>query len=102
MDVFLRIDINIAAMVMLGIVSVIAFRRLDRKDPLNQAFLITSVIILLQLFFETTTCILNGRPEPWTGGVSTVLHMGLFGAAPMLTYFWYLMVSRWIVPEEKI
>lgn len=102
MDVFLRIDINIAAMVMLGIVSVIAFGRLDRKDQLNQAFLITSMIILLQLFFETATCILNGRPEQWAGGVSAVLHLGLFGAAPMLTYFWFLMVSRWIVPEERI
>ena len=28
--------------------------------------------------------------------------LGLYAAAPMLTYFWYLMLSHWVVPEEKI
>ena len=102
MDIFLRIDINLAAMVMLASVSLIACKKLDMKDQLSRVFLITCNIILLQLFFETATCIINKRPEPWAGALSTFLHLCLFAAAPMLTYFWYRMLSIWVVPEEKI
>ena len=89
-------------MVMLAIVSLIACKKLDRKDQLSRVFLITCNIILLQLFFETATCIINKRPEPWAGTLSTILHLCLFATAPMLTYFWYRMLSTWVVPEEKI
>lgn len=102
MDIFLRIDINLAAMVLLGSVCFIGSRRLDLSEQLNKVFLITSVIITLELFFESATCVLNHRPEPWAAPVSTVLHLCLFAAAPMLTYFWYLMLCHWIFPEEKI
>lgn len=102
MNVFLRIDINLAAMIMLSIVCLISSRRLDMKDQLNKVFLISSVTIVLELFFETATCILNSRPMPWIVPVSTFLHLCLFSGAPMLTYFWYRMISHWVVPEEKI
>lgn len=102
MGVFLRIDINLAAMIMLGIVCLIACKRLDMKDQLNKVFLISSILIILELLFESATCILNARPEPWAIPVSTILHICLFGAAPMLTYFWYLMLCHWIFPTEKI
>lgn len=65
MDVFLRVDINIMAMVLLGVVSINAYRRLDRQDLLNKVFLIVSLIIIIELFFETATCIINKRPEQW-------------------------------------
>jgi len=62
MDAFLRIDINLAAMVMLAIVSLIACKKLDRKDQLSRVFLITCYIIILQLFFESATCIITKKP----------------------------------------
>jgi diguanylate cyclase (GGDEF) domain len=102
MDVFLRIDINLAALVMLGIVCTIAFRRLDLNDQLNRVFLITGIVIILELSFETITCILNHRTESWVAPVSTALHMCLFTVAPMLTYFWYLLISHWVLSDEKI
>jgi diguanylate cyclase (GGDEF)-like protein len=102
MDAFLRIDVNLAAMVLLGIVCLIAWRRLDLSDQLNKVFMISSVIIILELFFESATCVLNRRPESWAAPVSTLMHLFLFGAAPILTYFWYRMLSHWIFPDEKI
>ncbi len=102
MDVFLRIDMNLAAMLLLGIVCLIARRRLDLSDQLNKVFMISSVIIILELFFESATCVLNRRPEPWAAPVSTIMHLCLFAAAPMLTYFWHRMLSHWIFPDEKI
>ncbi|MEL7657442.1 MAG: GGDEF domain-containing protein, partial [Bacillota bacterium] len=102
MSVYLRVDINIVAMVLLGVVILIASKRLDLKDQLNRVFLITGLIVILELFFETSTCILNRRPEFWAAPVSMVLHFFLFAAAPFLTYFWYLMICNWILPEEHI
>jgi diguanylate cyclase (GGDEF)-like protein len=102
MDVYLRIDLNLAAMMMLGIVCLIAWSRLDLKDPLNKVFLISGFIVILEIFFETATCILNRSPEPWAGPVSLFLHICLFGTAPVLTYYWYRMISLWIVPEDKV
>jgi diguanylate cyclase (GGDEF)-like protein len=102
MDVFLRIDINLAAMVMLGAVCLIAYRRLDLSDHLNKVYLLTSCIIILEMFFESATCVLNRRTEPWVYPASNLLHILLFSAGPMLTYFWYRMLCTWISSEEKI
>ena len=102
MDTFLRIDINLVAVILLGVVILIAFRRLDENDQLNRVFLISCVIVILELIFESATCILNRRPEPWAAPVSTVLHICLFGTGPILTYFWYRMICYWIIPTEKI
>lgn len=102
MDVFLRVDINFAAMILLGIVCTTAYRRLDLSDPLNRVFLITSLVVILELFFEAATCFLNRRPESWAGPVSTVMHLWLYSTAPILTYLWYLTIRRWIFPEERM
>lgn len=102
MNVFLRIDINIAAMVLLGVVYLIAYDRLDRQDILNKKFLSTSRIILLEILFETLTCIINRRPELWLIPISVMMHIGVFVTAPILTYFWYIFIYSWIVPNTAI
>lgn len=100
MDVFLRIDINIMAMVLLGLVSFNAHKRLDRQDLLNKVFLIVSLIIIAQLFFETATCIINKRPEQWLISISVFLHICLFAIAPILTYYWYFFIKNLVVSDE--
>ncbi|MBN7771809.1 GGDEF domain-containing protein [Clostridium aminobutyricum] len=102
MNVFLRIDINIAAMILLTVVLLIAYNHLDRTDRLNRAFLITSFVIILELFFESATCVLNGRPEPWCNPLSNLLHVCLFSAGPLLTYFLYSFICRCVVPNAYI
>ncbi|MGB8450785.1 MAG: GGDEF domain-containing protein [Anaerocolumna sp.] len=98
----MRIDINIAAMVLLGVVYLIACGRLDRQDILNKKFLSTSRIILLGILFETLTCIINRRPELWLIPVSVLMHIGVFVTAPILTYFWYIFIYSWIIPNTVI
>lgn len=102
MDVILRTDINIVAVIMLGTVCLIACRRLDMKDRLNKVFLGTSGIIILEMTFETATCFLNRQSEAWIHPVSVMLHMMLFITGPILAYFWYRMLGIWISPEEKL
>lgn len=105
MSLFLRIDINIAAMILLSSVLLIAFKNLE-KDKLNKTFLITSSIILFELFFETMTCVINGQPVQWLIPVSIFMHICLFAASPVLTYFWYTFIRDWLdlttnKPAEK-
>lgn len=102
METFLRIDINIAALIMLGTVCSVAFKRLDRQDPMNRMFLYTSVAVLFELFFEAATCVINGRPERWLIPITNALHICLFATGPLLTYFWYSFLRRWVAPEDRL
>jgi len=100
MNLFLRIDLNLAAMVLLGAVCLIAYRRLDRRDRLNQMFLGTSFIILLEILLETTFCLINGKAifQP----ISLALHLGLFMTAPILTYCWHFFLRSWVAGERPV
>ncbi|MDX9871044.1 MAG: GGDEF domain-containing protein [Clostridia bacterium] len=102
MSVFLRVDINIAAFILLSVVLVIAYQQLDRQDLWNRRFLSTSLIVLFALFFETMTCIINKRPELWLMPVSVFMHLGLFITGPILTYSWYVLIHSWIIPKLAI
>ena len=78
MDVFFRVDINIAAIILLGLVYITARGSLDRKDTFNRVFFIVSLVMLFELLFETLTCIINRRPELWLIPISYFFHMCLF------------------------
>jgi diguanylate cyclase (GGDEF)-like protein len=93
LDVFLRIDINLIAMLLLGIVWFIANNRLDRQDAINKSFLIVSAIIVVELVLETVTCIINRKPELWLIPVSVICHVFLFITGAVLTYYWFLFVQ---------
>lgn len=102
MNTFLRIDINLAALIMLGIVFSIGYKNLDRRDKLNKKFLTTSLIIILEIFFETSACIINKRPEQISIILSNLIHTCVFFTAPILTYLWFSFIYTWVTPEEKI
>lgn len=96
MEVYLRIDINIVALVLLAAVIFIASNRLDRKDLINKSFMRLSFIIMAELFIETLTCIVNKRPELWLIPITYVLHFCLYTIAPFLTLYAYLLIRDFI------
>jgi diguanylate cyclase (GGDEF)-like protein len=98
MTLFLRIDINIIAIVLLGITLLIARKRLDKQDKLNETFLNICFIIMLEILFETLTCVINTNPNQNLIWISVFLHMCLFATAPFLSYFWYTFIYHWMVP----
>jgi diguanylate cyclase (GGDEF)-like protein len=102
MATFLRIDINLIAMFMLFMVFLIAMKRLDQKDLLNRAYLMTLVIVFVQLGIEALTCIINGRDEIHFVIASNVLHVILYSTAPLLTSFWYLLVRQFVTARKKV
>lgn len=102
MSVFLRVDINIVAMVMLLLVYFLAYHRLEKQDALNKLFFQVSILIIHELFLETLSCIINKRPELWLISVSNLIHICLFTLAPILTSYWYFLIRKIIFPNEEI
>ena len=101
MAIFLRIDINLIAMLMLFMVFLIAIRRLDQKDALNRAYIMTLAVVFFQLGIEAITCILNGRPEIEWRLLSQFFHVILFSVAPLLSAIWYLLVRNFVTSRKK-
>ncbi|MGD9887175.1 MAG: diguanylate cyclase [Bacilli bacterium] len=102
MNSYFRVDVNIVSAFVLALIVFIAFRRLDRKDKLSQAFFTTSVIIIFQLIIEAVTCLINTRTESWVNPLAVILHICLFITAPTLTFYWYIMLRRLINPNDKM
>ena len=93
MATFLRIDINLFATFYLGIVLYLAYQRLDREDAFNRLFFRGCIIIMTMTAFEALTCLMNRNPSPWFRWLSTLMHFFLFGLAPLITYYWYLLAN---------
>ena len=91
MSTYLRIDINLIAMVLLGVVYYLAYIRLDREDAFNRLFFKGCLLILLLTGFEAFTCIFNGNPHPILRFLSTLMHVFLFACPPLMAYYWYLL-----------
>ena len=101
MEVFLRIDINMISIILLGIVFLIAFKRLDKSNILNRVYLMTVVVVMFQLFVEMVTCLINGRTEIWVVPTSLFFHFLLFSSAPILTYTWYILIYNLVYTSEQ-
>lgn len=99
---FLRIDINLIAMMMIFMVFLIAYKRLDQKDLLNRAYLITLVVVFIQNGIEALTCIINGESAIEFVIASNLLHVILFGIAPLLSSLWYILVRQFITSRMKL
>ncbi|MDD2483491.1 MAG: hypothetical protein PHQ50_00470, partial [Eubacteriales bacterium] len=101
MDVFLRIDINLVAMILLMTVLYIATKSLDQQDELNSLFKRVSLVIIIELFIESMTCVLNRMDGEFVAPASYFFHVCLFIVAPILSYNWYRFVCRWIYVRDE-
>lgn len=99
MNVFLQTDINLMAMILLGITYLGARQRLDRQDKLNRTYLAVSWVVILGLLLETATCYFDRVPG-WRMGL-LFLYTALFAVAPVLAHFWLQLVHHWVLPEAQ-
>jgi len=93
MSTYLRIDLNIASIILLGMVFAMAYIRLDHEDGFNRLFFKGCLLILTLTLFEAFTCVVNMQPSPWLRFLSTLMHICLFAIPPLLTYYWYLLAD---------
>lgn len=102
MSTFLRIDINLTAFFILGIIFIMARRRLDSNDPFNNAYLKIVPIILVQLILEAVSCIINKRDGEYYILVSYFIHICLYIVGPILGYRGYVLIRKLIIPNQMI
>ena len=101
MSIFHQVDINFAAAFLLFLVSVVAFYRLDIKDKLSRAYLITALIIILQLMFEALTVILDRNADPLIIQLRVFMSMALFLGGPILSLYWMQLLRKMLIPRAK-
>lgn len=101
MNLVLRIDNNVVAI----IVSVIFLKNisnsLDKKETKNKAFVTILTLNTIQLVVETITCIINRQPYTWLITISTILHVLLYILGPLITYQWYVFANLWINKDAE-
>jgi len=100
MNVFLQTDINLMAIILLGLTCLGARKRLDRQDELNRHYLAVSWVIILGLLLETATCYFDRLPSWRT--LLLILYTALFAMAPILAYLWFQLVRYWVLPKSRL
>ncbi len=101
MSIFHQVDINFAAAFLLFLVSVVAFYRLDIKDKLSRAYLITALIIIFQLIFEALTVIFDRNADPLIIQLRVLMSMALFLGGPILSLYWMQLLRKMLIPRAK-
>lgn len=102
MSTFLRIDINLIAFVMLGIIFILAKNRLEANDSFNYAYLKIVPIILVQLILEASSCIINKIEERYLVYASYLIHICLFITGAALAYRGYILIHKLMIPNQEI
>lgn len=102
MSVFLRIDINLVAFFILGIIFLMAKKRLDSNDPFNQAYLKIVPIILIQLILEAFSCVINKQVGQFYLIISYLIHMFLFTVGGIIGCRGYVLVRKLILPNQSL
>lgn len=102
MATFLRIDLNIITIFLLSIVFLIANRRLDRKDALNRGYLLSIIVVIIQLGTEALTVIINGMEGVYVFWLSNLLHVMLYTGAPLLSVAWFFLVINFLTIRKKM
>lgn len=102
MDLYVRVDINFISILMLSLIFVLAYRRLDRRHLLNQIYLITILVLSFGLFIEAMTVIINHRNTELFRILSNILHVLLFSIAPIVAFAWYLLIRNFTITKDTM
>jgi len=102
MDLALRIDNNIVAIIVSIIFLIYISKRIDKTDPKIRVFFLMFLLNTIELITETLTCIINRQPYIWLIPITEFLHIILFILGPLITYLWFLFAYLWVSGNSKI
>ncbi|GKX68015.1 GGDEF domain-containing protein [Inconstantimicrobium mannanitabidum] len=101
MNLVLRIDNNIIAI----IVSILFLKNisncLDKQETKNRVFVSVFALNAVELVIETFSCIINRQPYMWLMPISTIFHVVLYVLGPIITYAWYVFSRLWIDKDAE-
>jgi diguanylate cyclase (GGDEF)-like protein len=100
-DIFLQIDINILASLLLGFLWLIAIRRQDKNDLLNKIYMYMIALNAAELLLETLTFIVDGMPGNSTKMLAYAANILLFVFGPLIILLWCFFVEYWMFHDTK-
>lgn len=100
MSTFLRIDIDIMAMIVLAGTFALVYKLLD-KNIINKWFLRIAVFVMIELFCEALSCIVNSSHILALRPLAVFLHIVLFINGPFIIYLWCIFVYKWIMFDDS-
>lgn len=99
MTIYYQIDMNIAVALLLTLVSVVGYVRLDRKQTIHKVYLLSSFLMILVLLIEVATVLINGKTGFMIIVLQTALLQMLYIIGPILTMLWFLMIKAMLIPS---
>lgn len=102
MEIFYRNQANATILILLIFVFAVAYKKLDRKDLLNRAFLWTALGVMLGLFSESTTDILDGHSNPFIMFLNASFSVLLFIVAPFMAFNFFFFIYHIVFPGKHV
>jgi diguanylate cyclase (GGDEF)-like protein len=96
MNLALRIDNNVVAIIASIIFIINISKRLDKRDKSNLVFRMMIFLNTIVLIVETLSCITNKQPYSWLLPISYILNMMLFILGPIIISMWCLFAYLWV------
>ncbi|MBN2838105.1 MAG: diguanylate cyclase [Fusobacteriaceae bacterium] len=101
MDEILKININIVAIIMLGVIHYFAYKTLDITEKVNKAFITLSALTIFELLLESVGCFINGKKGLISNCAAHILYLLIFMVAPVLSYLWFYFIKGWVTPNKR-
>ncbi|MCU0105547.1 GGDEF domain-containing protein [Acholeplasma vituli] len=101
MQLYYQTDVSFMTAFLLLLISIIAHFRLNQKDTVSKAYLITAWIIIFVLIVEAYTIIIDGKNDAFTVSLSMVLNTLLFLVGPIITLLWFYLIRSMFAPTFK-
>lgn len=102
METLYRVQVNILTFVILAFVLFVAWRKLDKKDPLNRAFILTVTGVMVGLFFEGLSVLLNHHPGALAIVMDNIASVIIFAVAPMISFSFFVFIFRLVLPDKHL
>lgn len=99
MQLYYQTDVSFITAFLLLLISIIAHFRLNRKDRVSRAYLITAWIIILVLIAEAYTIIIDGRNDDVSVALSIIFNTLIFAIGPVLTLSWFYLIRSMFAPS---
>ncbi|MGE4571332.1 MAG: GGDEF domain-containing protein [Candidatus Izemoplasmatales bacterium] len=102
MDIIMKNQINITTFIILFFVTLIAFKKLEKTDDLNKAFIRTVIGVILGLFFESLSTFVNGHSHIVYIIINYISSIIIFSLAPMISFSFFIFIFRIVFPDKKL
>ncbi len=99
MDLFIRLDVDILAFVILLAMFINTRKSLGLRNKSTDLFSRLTFLMLISTFVEIVTFAIDGRPGTWMYAAGYISNTLLFALAPVTLYLWVDYIENLFVKD---